>query len=67
MRQHWKTLSDMEQLEEENESYDSIFQNYEKKLKYLLQKLNDKFNEKPLSKQEIILEDFIMTGIEMTT
>jgi len=61
--QHEKTLLDLKQLEEYNESYDFIVQNYEKKLTYIFLKLNDKCNEKPLSKQEIV-EDFIMTGID---
>ena len=54
----------MEKLEEEKVSYDFILQEYEKKLKHLFQKLNDKCSEKPLSKQEIFLEEFIMIGID---
>jgi hypothetical protein len=64
MRQHEKTRLDVKQLEEENKSYALALEGYEGKLKYLPQKMNDKCNEKPLSKQEIVLKDFIMTEID---
>jgi len=64
MRQHEKILLDLKESEKENESYDFIIKNYEEKLKYLFLKLNDKCNGKPLSKQEIVLKDFIMIDID---
>jgi hypothetical protein len=41
-----------------------LFWIYEAKLKSLIIKLNDKCNERRLRKQEIVLEDFIMSGID---
>jgi len=51
LKQHEKTLLDLKESEKENESYDFICRTYEGKLKYLCQKLKEKCDEKPLSKQ----------------
>ena len=64
MKQHEKTLLDLKESKKENESYDCICRTYEVKLKYLCLKRKEKCDEKPLSKQEIVLEDFIMSGID---
>jgi len=49
--------------EEGLRGFDFICKTYEEKLKFLCQKLQEKCNGKPLSNQEIALEDFIMSGI----
>jgi len=58
MKQQESTLLDLKASEE------GLRQTYEEKLKFLCQKLREKCNGKPLSKQEIALEDFIMSGID---
>jgi len=50
--------------EEELRGFDFICKTYEENLKFLGQKLQEKCNEKSLSKHEIALEDFIISGID---
>ena len=64
MNQNESTLLDMKASEEGLRGFDFICKNYEEKLKYLCQKLREKCDGKPLSKHEISLEDFIMSGID---
>jgi len=52
---------DLKESEKELTSFGFICRTYEEKLKYLCQKLKEAI---PLSKQEIVLEDFIMSGID---
>ena len=63
MKQQEKTLLDLKVSEEGLRGFDFICRTYEDKLKYLCQKLQEKCEEKYLSKQEIALEDFIISGI----
>jgi hypothetical protein len=63
-KQQEKTLLDRKECEKELESFDFICRTYEGKLKYLCQKLKEKCEEKPFSKQDIALEDFIILGID---
>jgi len=51
-------------LKKELQSFDLICITYEGKLKYLCQKLKENYEGKPLNKQEIALEDFIISGID---
>ena len=44
--------------------FNFIWKTYEEKLKFLCEKLQEKFNGKSLSKHEIALEDFIISGID---
>jgi len=55
---------DLKASEEGLRGFDFICKIYEEKLKFLCQKLQEKCNGKHLSKHEIALEDFIMTGID---
>jgi len=64
MKQQESTLLDLKASEEGLRGFDFICKTYEEKLKFLCQKLQEKCNGKPLSKHEIDLEDFIMSGIE---
>jgi len=59
-----KTLLNLKESEEGLRGFDFICRTYEDKLKYLCQKLQEKVEGKPLSKQEISLEDFIILGID---
>jgi hemerythrin superfamily protein len=61
MKQQKKTLLDLKESEEGLRGFDFICKTYEDKLKYLCQQ--EKCEGKPLSKQEIALEDFIISGI----
>jgi len=63
MNQQESTLLDLNASEEGLRSFDFICKNYEEKLKYICQKLQEKCNGKSLSKHEIALEDFIMSNI----
>jgi len=54
---------DLKASEEGLRAFDFICKTYEEKLKFLRQKLQEKCNGKPLSKHEIALEDFIISGI----
>jgi len=65
MKQQESTLLDLKASEEGLRGFDFICKTYEEKLKFLCQKLQEKCNGKPLSKHEIALEDFIMTGIDI--
>jgi len=47
-----------------NRGFDFICKTYEEKLKFLCQELLEKCNGKSLSKHEIVLEDFIISGID---
>jgi len=64
MKQQESTLLDLKASEEGLRGFDFICKTYEEKLKFLCQKLQEKYNGKPLSKHETALEDFIMTGID---
>jgi hypothetical protein len=64
MKQQESTQLDLKASEEGLRGFDFICKTYEEKLKYLCQKLQEKCNGKPLSKHEIALEDFIMSGID---
>jgi len=64
MKQSESTLLDLKHSEEELRGFDFICKTYEEKLKFPCQKLQEKCNGKPLSKHEIALEDFIMSGID---
>ena len=64
MKQQESTLLDLKASEEGHRGFDFIYKTYEEKLKFLYQKLQEKCNGKPLSKHEIALEDFIMSGID---
>jgi len=64
MKQQESTLLDLKAYEEGLRGFDFICKTYEEKLKFLCQKLQEKCNGKPLSKHEICLEDFIMSGID---
>jgi len=57
-------LLDLKASEEGLRGFDFICKTYEEKLKFLCQKLQEKCNGKSLSKHEIALEDFIMSGID---
>jgi len=64
MKQQESTLLDLKASEEGLRGFDFICKTYEEKLKHLCQKLQEKCNEKSLSKHEIALEDFITSGID---
>ena len=64
MKQQEKTLLDLKVSEEGLRDFDFICKTYKDKLKYLCQKLQEKCDGKPLSKQDIALEDFIISGID---
>jgi len=64
LKQRELTLLDLKASEEGLRGFDFICKTYEEKLKFLCQKLQEKCNGKPLSKHEIALEDFIMSGID---
>ena len=64
MKQQESTLLDLKASEEGLRGFDFICKTYEEKLKFLCQKLQEKCNEKSLSKHEIALEDFITSGID---
>ena len=55
---------DLKAYEEGLKGFDFICRTYEEKLKHLCQKLQEKCNGNFLSKQEISLEEFIMSGID---
>ena len=55
---------DLKASEEGLRGFDFICKTYEEKLKYLFQKLQEKCDGKSLSKHEIGLEDFIISGID---
>jgi len=55
---------DLKASEEGLRGLDFICKTYEEKLKFLCQKLQKKCNGKSLSKHEIALEDFIMSGVD---
>jgi len=63
MKQQESTLLDLKASEEGLRGFDFICKTYEEKLKHLCQKIQEKCNGKSLSKHEIALEDFIMSGI----
>ena len=64
MKQQESTLLDLKASEEWLRGFDFICKTYEDKLKILCQKLQEKCDGKPLSKHEIALEDFIISGID---
>ena len=64
MKQLESTLLDLKGFEEGLRGIGFICKTYEEKLKYLCQKLQEKCDGKPLSKHEIALEDFIISGID---
>jgi len=64
MKQQESTLLDLKASKEGLRGFDFICKTYEEKLKFLCKKLQEKCNGKPLSKHEIALEDFIMSGID---
>jgi len=64
MKQQESTILDLKASEEGLRGFDFICKTYEEKLKFLCQKLQEKCNGKSLSKHEIALEDFIISGID---
>jgi len=64
IKQQELTLLDLKASEEGLRGFDFICKTYEEKLKFLCHKLQKKCNGKPLSNHEIVLEDFIMSGID---
>jgi len=64
LTQHEKTLLDLKDFEKELQSFDFIYGTYVGKLRYLSQKLYEKCEGKSLSKQEMALEDFIISGFD---
>jgi len=64
LKQQESTLLDLKSSEEGLRGFDFICKTYEEKLKFLCQKLQEKCNGKSLSKHEIALEDFIISGID---
>jgi len=66
MKQQETTLFDLKASEEGLRGFDFICRIYEDKLKFLCQKLQEKCEGKPLSKHEISLEDFIISGINIS-
>jgi len=64
MKQQESTRLDLKASEEGLKGFDFICKPYEEKLKFLCPKLQEKCYGKPLSKHEIALEDFIMSGID---
>ena len=66
LKQQESTPLDLKASEEELRGFDFICKTYEEKLKFLCQKLQEKCNGKSLSKHEIALEDFIISGIDIS-
>ena len=66
LKQQESTLLDLKAFEEGLRGFDFICKTYEEKLKFLCQKLQEKCNEKSLSKHEIALEDFIISCIDIS-
>jgi len=64
IKQQESTLLDLKASEEGLRGFDFICRTYEEKLKYLVQKLQEKCSGKTLSEYEIALEDFIISGID---
>jgi len=64
IKQQESTLLDLKASEEGLRGFDFICRTYEEKLKYLVQKLQEKCSGKTLSEHEIALEDFIISGID---
>jgi len=64
MKQQESTLLDLKASEEGLRGFDFICKTYGEKLKFLCQKLQEKCNGKPLTNHEIVLEDFIMSGVD---
>jgi len=64
LKQQESTLLDLKASKEGLRGFDFICKTYEEKLKFLYQKLQEKCNGKSLSKHEIALEDFIISGID---
>jgi len=64
LKQQESTLLDLKASEERLRGFDFICKTYEEKLKFLCQKLQENCNGKSLSKHEIALEDFIISGID---
>jgi hypothetical protein len=64
MKQQESTLLDLKASEEGLRGFGFICKTYEEKLKFLCQKLQEKCNGKSLSKHEIALDDFIISGID---
>jgi len=64
MKQQESTLLDLKASEEGLRGFGFICKTYDEKLKFLCRKLQEKCNEKSLSKHEIALEDFIISGID---
>jgi len=63
-KQQESTILDLKASEEGLRGFDFICKTYEEKLKFLCHKLQEKCNGKSLSKHEIALEDFIISGID---
>ena len=64
IKQQESFLLDLKASEEGLRGFDFICRTYEEKLKYLVQKLQEKCSGKTLSEHEIALEDFIISGID---
>jgi len=64
IKQQESTLLDLKASEVGLRGFDFICRTYEEKLKYLVQKLQEKCSGKTLSEHEIALEDFIISGID---
>jgi len=64
IKQQESTLLDLKASEERLRGFDFICRTFEEKLKYLVQKLQEKCSGKTLSEHEIALEDFIISGFD---
>ena len=64
IKQQELTLLDLKASEEGLREFDFICRTYEEKLKYIVQKLQEKCNGRTLSEHEIALKDFIISGID---
>jgi len=64
IKQQESTLLDLKASEEGLREFDFICRTYEEKLKYIVQKLQEKCNGRTLSEHEIALKDFIISGID---
>jgi len=64
LKQQEKTLLDLKESEKELQSSDFNCRTYKDKLKYVCRKQKEKCEGKYLSKQDIALEDFIVSGID---
>ena len=64
MKKQESTLLDLKASKDGLKGFNFILKTYEEKLKFLCQKLQEKCNGKSLSKHEIALEGFIISGVD---